>query len=203
MKTLALIGICVILGVVARTSLAEDFRNVRDETFTEANGSRVLKLSIDIDASSAKIWQLLSSTDGWRSWAVPIAWVDFAIGGVIETSYDSTSVRGRPGNIRNAIVAYVPEELLVIRNIQAPPNFENAEDFGRTITAIRVRSISANRSSVELDGVGFLPTPAFDSLLKKFKFGDSWTLEHLKRAAELGPIDWAAEEKSNPPKQSK
>lgn len=203
MKTPALIVICGILGVLARTSWAADFRNVRDESFTEANGSRVLKLSIDIDAPSAKIWQLLSSADGWRSWAVPMAWVDFAIGGVIETSYDPTSVRGRAGNIRNAIVAYVPEELLVIRNIQAPPNFENAEDFGRTITAIRVRSISANRSTVELDGVGFLPTPAFDSLLHKFKFGDSWTLEHLKRAAELGPIDWAAEEKSNPPKQSK
>jgi hypothetical protein len=51
--------------------------------------------------------------------------------------------------------------------------------------------------------VGFLPTPAFDTLLKRFRFGDSWTLEHLKRAAEHGPIDWAAEERSDPPKQSK
>lgn len=200
---LLVIAIASVLGLVARTSLAADFPNVRDDSFTEANGSRVLKLSIDVDASVAKIWQLLASADGWRSWAVPVAWVDFGIGGVIETSYDSASVRGRTGNIKNAIVAYMPEEFLVIRNIQAPTNFENAEDFGKTITAIRLRSINAHRSSVELDGVGFLRTPAFDSLLKTFKFGDSWTLEHLKRAAEHGPIDWAAEEKSNPPKQSK
>jgi polyketide cyclase/dehydrase/lipid transport protein len=203
MKTLAMTVICGILSMVARASIAAEFPDVRDESFTEANGSRVLKLSIAVEASAATIWQLLSSADGWRSWAVPVAWVDFGVGGVIETSYDATAVRGRPGNIRNAIVAYVPQELLVIRNIQAPPNFENAEDFAKTITVIRVRSVSAGRSSVELDGVGFLPSPAFDSLLKKFKFGDSWTLEHLKRAAEHGPIDWAAEEKSNPPKQSR
>ena len=71
------------------------------------------------------------------------------------------------------------------------------------ITAIEIQPLSPGRSRVELDGVGFLATPAFDSLLKKFKYGDSWTLEHLKLAAEHGPIDWAAEEKANPPKQSK
>jgi uncharacterized protein YndB with AHSA1/START domain len=202
MKSPAMI-VAAILSVTALTSAATDFPNVHDQSFTEPGGSRVLKLRIDVEAPAAKVWQLLSSAEGWRSWAVPVAWVDFGIGGVIETSYDAASVQGRPGNIKNAIVAYVPEELLVIRNIQAPPNFENAEEFGKTITAIRLRPISTNRTSVELAGVGFLPGPAFDSLLKRFKFGDAWTLEHLKRAAEHGPIDWAAEEKSNPPKQSK
>lgn len=205
MKRLVMIIICGIASIGAHTSWAADFPNVRDQSFTERSGSRVLRLSVDVDAPADKIWQLLSSADGWRSWAVPVAWVDFGIGGLIETSYDAAAVRGRAGNIKNAIVAYVPEELLVIRNVQAPPNFANAEEFGKTITAIRVRSISANRSTVQLDGVGFLATPAFDSLLKKFKFGDSWTLEHLKRAAEHGPIDWAEEEKSNqaPPRRLK
>ena len=86
---------------------------------------------------------------------------------------------------------------------RSPPNFENAEDFGKTVTAINLQSISKNRVRVELDGVGFLATPAFDTLLKKFKYGDSWTLEHLKRAAEQGPVNWAEEERSDPPKQSK
>ena len=45
----------------------------------------------------------------------------------------------------------------------------HAEDFGNTVTAINLRPISKDRSQVELDGVGFLNEPAFDSLLKKFK----------------------------------
>lgn len=182
---------------------AADFPNVRDDSYSEPNGNRVLKLTINIDAPVSTLWKLIVSSEGWRSWAVPVAWVDFGIGGSIETSYTATAVRGQAGNIKNSIVAYVPEQLLVLRNVQAPPNFEHAEDFGKTVTAINLRAISKNRTQVELDGVGFLPTPAFDTLLKRFRFGDAWTLEHLKRAAEHGPIDWAAEERSDPPKQSK
>ena len=203
MNLLRLVFIFCMLGAVYPRAVAADFPNVRDDSYTEPNGSRVLKLSVTIDAPVDKIWQLLISREGWQSWAVPVAWVEFGIGGMVETSYTATAVRGQPDNIKNAIVAYVPEQLLVLRNVQAPPNFEYAEDFGKTVTAINLRSISKNRSQVELDGVGFLATPAFDTLLKRFRFGDSWTLEHLKRAAEHGPVDWAAEERSNPPKQSK
>jgi uncharacterized protein YndB with AHSA1/START domain len=203
MKLLQIFVIFCVLSAVCAHTIAADFPNVRDESYTEPNGSRVLKLSITIDAPVGKIWRLLTSSEGWQSWAVPVAWVEFGIGGMVETSYTATAVRGQPGNIKNAIVAYVPEQLLVLRNVQAPPNFEDAEDFGKTVTAINLRAISKNRSQVELDGVGFLATPGFDTLLKKFKFGDAWTLEHLKRAAEHGPIDWAEEERSDPPKQSK
>lgn len=203
MKLLRIFYLSCLLGTASAGAATTEFSNVRDDSYTEPNGSRVLKLSIAIDAPVAKIWKLLVSSEGWRSWAVPVAWVDFGIGGMIETSYTTTAIRGQPGNIKNSIVAYVPEQLLVLRNVQAPPNFEHAADFGKTVTAINLRPISKDRAQVELDGVGFLATPAFDILLKRFKFGDSWTLEHLKRAAEHGPIDWAAEERSDPPKQSK
>jgi uncharacterized protein YndB with AHSA1/START domain len=200
---LQIIFVFCMLGTVYPRAFAADFPNVRDDSYVEPNGSRVLKLSITIDAPVSKIWKLLSSSEGWQSWAVPVAWVDFGIGGMVETSYTATAVRGQPGNIKNSIVAYIPEQLLVLRNVQAPPKFENAEDFGKTVTAINLQPISKNRARVELDGVGFLATPAFDTLLKKFKYGDSWTLEHLKRAAEQGPVNWQEEERSDPPKQSK
>lgn len=199
MNLFRLVFMFCMLGAAYPRALAADFPDVRDDSYTEPNGSRVLKVSIMIDAPVDKIWRLLISSEGWQSWAVPVAWVEFGIGGMVETSYTASAIRGQAGNIKNAIVAYVPEQLLVLRNVQAPPNFEYAEDFGKTVTAINLRSISKNRSQVELDGVGFLATPAFDTLLKRFRFGDSWTLEHLKRAAEHGPIDWAAEERSNPP----
>jgi uncharacterized protein YndB with AHSA1/START domain len=202
-KFLRILALLCMLGAVHSRAMAAEFPNVRDDSYTEPNGSRVLKLSISIDAPVDKIWQLLTSSEGWQSWAVPVAWVEFGIGGMVETSYTATAVHGQPGNIKNAIVAYVPEQLLVLRNVQAPPNFEHAEEFGKTVTAINLRSIAKNRTQVELDGVGFLTTSAFDTLLEQFRFGDSWTLEHLKRAAEHGPIDWAAEERAARPRQSK
>jgi hypothetical protein len=184
-------------------ALAADFPNVRDESYTERNGSRVIKLKIAVNAPSSKIWNLLSNAEGWKSWAVPVAWVEFGVGGTIETSYSPTAVRGNPSNIKNLIVAYVPEQLLVLRNVQAPPDFKNAEEFAQTVTVISLRPTSKNSAQVELDAVGYLPTPAFDALLKMFRYGDSWTLQQLKHAAEVGPMDWSAEAKTDPPKQSK
>jgi hypothetical protein len=184
-------------------AVAADFPDVRDDSYTEPNGSRVLKLIIQINSPASKIWSLFTTAEGWQSWAVPVAWVDFGVGGVIETSYAATAVRGQPGNIKNAIVAYVPGQMLVLRNVQAPPNFENAEEFARTATIISLRSISKDKSLVQIDGVGYLPTPAFDQLLQKFRIGDSWTLQQLKRAAEQGPVDWKEEARANPPRQSK
>ena len=203
MKLLQFLFLFCMLGTVSPRASAADFPNVRDDSYVEPNGNRVLKLSITIDAPVGKISKLLSSSEGWQSWAVPVAWVEFGIGGMVETSYTATAVRGQPGNIKNSIVAYIPEQLLVLRNVQAPPNFQHADDFGKTVTVINLRRISKTRTQVELDGVGFLNAPSFDALLKQFRYGDSWTLEHLKRAAERGPIDWAQEARSDPPKQSK
>jgi len=187
------VAFSILLGGCAGLATAADFPDVRDSSFSEPNGARVLRLSIVVHAPVAALWRLLSSADGWRSWAVPVAWVDFGVGGLIETSYTQTAVQGAPGNIKNAIVAYVPQRMLVLRNVQAPPGFEDAEDFAKTVTVINLRPVAKDSTAVELDGVGFLATPAFDALLKKFRWGDSWTLEHLKRAAEHGPIDWAKE----------
>jgi hypothetical protein len=183
----------ILLGGSAGLATAADFPDVRNSSFSEPSGARVLQLSIIVHAPVDTLWKLLSSSDGWRSWAVPVAWVDFGVGGIIETAYTQAAVRGALGNIKNAIVAYVPQRMLVLRNVQAPPGFENAEDFAKTVTVINLRPVAKDATVVESDGVGYLATPAFDALLKKFRWGDSWTLEHLKRAAEHGPIDWAKE----------
>jgi hypothetical protein len=189
------VALSILMGGSAGLATAADFTDVHDSSFSEPSGARVLQLSIVVHAPVGKLWKLLSSSDVWRSWAVLMAWVDFSVGGLIETAYTKTAVPGAPGNIKNAIVAYVPERLLVLRNVQAPPGFENAEDFAKTVTVINLRPVAKDATEVELDGVGYLATPAFDALLKKFRWGDSWTLEYLKRAAESGPIDWAKEPK--------
>src|SRR5579872_5170648 len=165
------------------SAFAGDFPDIADRSYTEANGSRVLKLTIRIEAPATSVWALFSSAEGWQSWAVPVAWVDFGVGGTIETSYDANATRGRRENIKNAIVAYVPGRLIALRNVQAPPDFEHAEEFGQTVTVISLRSSSGNATEVELDGVGYRPGMAFDALFEKFRRGDSWTLEQLKKAA--------------------
>jgi hypothetical protein len=99
MKALRIFFFFSMLAAAHARAVPAGFPDVRDDSYTEPNGSRVLKLSIAINAPVGKVWKLLTSSAGWQSWAVPVAWVDFGICGTVETSYAATAVRGQPGNI--------------------------------------------------------------------------------------------------------
>jgi len=193
MRRLLLSAIAVAL-LAAPAAANPAFPNVTDTSYAEPDGSQVIRQSIRVKAPAERVWTAISTAEGWRGWAVPAAWVDFRIGGVIETSYDPAATRGRAGNIRNEIVTYVPGRLLAIRTIQAPPGFEHAEEFGRTTTLLELKSLDADTTEVTLTGVGFRPEPAFKALFEKFRQGDAWTLESLKKSLEGTPPDWARAE---------
>ena len=155
---------------------------VRDTSFVEPNGDRVLQLSTVVAAPPAEVWRALASADGWKRMGVQMAVVDFRVGGVIETNYRADARPGERGNIKNEIVAYVPERLLVIRNVQAPPGFAHAEEFGRTATVVELEPAGEGETRVRLSGVGFRPGAAYDDLYGKFKGGNAYTLAVLAKS---------------------
>lgn len=160
------------------------FPDVRDTSWREADGSGVIRVSTTVRASSDELWTALSTAEGWKRWAVKQAWVDLRLGGMIETNYDAAATQGARANIRNRIEAYSPGQMLSIRNVQAPPDFEHAEEFSRVVTTLVLTPRSATETEVTLTAVGFRPGPAFDALYTRFIMGDSWTLQNLKRVLE-------------------
>ena len=162
-----------------------EFPAIDETSYVEADGSRAIQLTAEVPAPPQAVWSARSTPEGWKSVAVPEAWVDFRTGGMIETSYKAGAGQGAAGNIINRIEAYVPGRLLVIRNVQTPPGFANAEEFGRTLTLIEVRP-SAGGSAVTLTAVGYRREPAFDDLYGKFRMGDAWTLDELRKSFTKG-----------------
>lgn len=169
------------IGPVARTDAR--FPDVRDSSYTDQDGSRVIRLSTTVRRPGADLWNALSTAEGWKLWAVKQAWVDFRVGGIIETSYSPEAVQGSGANIKNEIVAYAPGRMLAIRNVQAPPGFRHAEEFSRTATIIELTP-HGGETEVTLTGVGFLTGPAYDALYDQFLAGDAWTLQNLKTVLE-------------------
>jgi uncharacterized protein YndB with AHSA1/START domain len=185
MKTLVLAAVAVAaaltIGAPAAAAPMPEFPTIDETSFTEPSGDRVLALSTTVDAPVRDVWRAFCTEDGWKSFAVKMAKVDFRQGGIIETSYDAAAEPGRPGNIRNLILAIVPGRWLVIRNVQAPPGFAHAEEFGRTITALRFLPEGSGRTRVDIWAVGYHRDPAFDDLFSKFRMGDAWTLDELRK----------------------
>jgi hypothetical protein len=169
-----------------------DFKDVANTSYTEPSGERSIQLSIAVPASAHDAFTAFTTSQGFASWAVPIAKVELRIGGYIEASYDPNAKIGDPGNIKNGIVAYVPDRVLVIHNIQAPPGFADPELFQRTVTVIEFIALDSQHTRVTITNAGYGPGGGFDTLYRHFEWGNAYTLQALKTRFEKGPVDWAA-----------
>lgn len=168
------------------------YRDVTNSSFVEADGDRVLQLSIVVKATPAEVWRAFTTGEGYREWATPMASLDLAVDGVIETSYDAKAKVGDPYNIKNRIVAYVPERMLAIRNVQAPAAFPHRDLFSRVSTTITLEDLGQGRTRVQITAVGYGKEPGFDVLYRHFEWGNAYSLNELKTRFEVGPVDWAA-----------
>ncbi len=167
-----------------------DFKGVENTSFVEANGNRVLQLSILVPASPDKVWEALSTEAGWKTWASPTAYIDLKVGGSIESNYMAGKAKGDPSNIINRIEAYVPGRLLAIRNIQAPKGFFSTDAFGQTATIMELVPAGEGKTKVILSNVGYGQGADFDSVYKHFEWGDAYTLAELAKRFETGPVSW-------------
>lgn len=153
---------------------------LEDTSSVEANGHRIIQLSVEVPAPPSEVWSALTTSEGWRRLGVSFAHVDFRTGGMIETGYAPGAAAGAAGNIRNQIVAYVPGRMLAIRNVQAPPGFPHAAEFAETATVMELDPVGEDRTRVTLTATGFAPGPAFDTLYGFFLRGNGQTLEMLR-----------------------
>ena len=174
------------LLIVASTGAIPARANpVMDTSYVAAGGERVLEQSIVIEAPIAKVWDAFTTTAGFRSWAAPVATLDFRLGGVIEAAYGKNGRIGAPGNIKNEIVAYVPHRMLAIRNVQAPPNTPfDAATFQKVHTVNLFEPLTAGRTRVTVTQPGFGSGAGYDGVYKFFAAGNRLSLEQLKKALE-------------------
>ncbi len=184
---LALVLLCATLPV--RGAVA-GFPDVVDSSFTEGNGDRTLQLYIVVPASAKDAFAAFATTDGWKTWAVPFAVGEPRVGAIMETAYRLDAKAGDRRNIKNQFIAWLPERLLVFRNVQAPPDLPNADLFAKVVTVVEFVPLGPASTRIVMSGVGYGPEPGFDALYKMFQDGNAWSLTKLKQRFETGPVDW-------------
>lgn len=142
-------------------------------------------------ATPKQVFDVFATSDGFKSWAVPMAQIELRVGGMIEASYNPDAKLGDPNNIKNRIVAYVPDRLLVLRNEQAPHNLPGREEFAKTVTIIELVPEGASATRVTLTNAGYGNSDGAKAAYKHFEWGDAYTLAQLRTRFEKGPTDWA------------
>jgi uncharacterized protein YndB with AHSA1/START domain len=190
MKTLCLTAILLATPAFAASPVL-----VKDTSFIDDQGHRVQQLKVDIDAPVSKVWAAFTTDAGFTSWAAPVAHVTLGNDGMIEASYLLTSKIGDPDNIRNRIVAYIPEHLLVMHNEHAPKHGPfKPEVIDKIRTIMEFEDLGDGRTRVVESGVGYGEGPDFDSMFAHFRSGNAEEFAALAQSFITGPVDWKAED---------
>src|SRR5512146_2633210 len=72
-----------------------------DTSFVTANSERVLRQEIIVPATLEEVWQVVSTSDGIRTWVAPTADIEMKTGGHWYTNYTPGSKNGDPRTIYN------------------------------------------------------------------------------------------------------
>lgn len=165
---------------------------VKDTSYRDTKGMRVQQLEVEIEAPVAKVWEAFTTDAGFVTWAAPMAHITLGNDGMIEASYSKAAKVGDPDNIKNRIVAYVPERVLVLANENAPKNAPfDVNAFTKIRTVIEFQDLGNGRTRVVESGVGYGEGPAFDSVYKHLTAGNAFEFQLLSDRFAKGPVDWS------------
>jgi uncharacterized protein YndB with AHSA1/START domain len=184
------LSIALSLAVAPVQAAATARSDVVIETQTEVDGTVTLVHEIVVPAPVGSVWNAVSTAQGWKSWAVPVAWIDPEDADVIETSYDPAAARGSPQTIRQRFLARIPGRMLAFKTIKAPAGFTDFDQFAHMLSVFELEQVAEGATRVRLTGVGYPDTEAGRRLLDFFRGGNRVSLEMLRDRFANGPIDW-------------
>jgi len=158
---------CSVAAFSAALAVAEDDRQV---------------LEIEIDASIDQVWDAFTTTAGLKSWAAPLADVDFKIGGKWRANYNPQGKLGDATTIENTILSYDPRRMLSIRPTRFPQGFPFVEAARQTWTVFYFSSVTKARTKVRLVGLGYTDDQQSQQLRAFFLQGNKFSLQKLAQA---------------------
>jgi hypothetical protein len=159
---------------------------VRDTSFKEASGERVLQQYVDIAGTPQCVWNSFADEAGIKAHGVKLAHVDLRNGGVIEEGFSETAKMGGNETIRHHIIAYLPERLLVLQNEATPPGPPHAELY-RTIVQVITVEPRGKMTRFTISHTGYGANADYDQLYAFFHNINDGFLNNVKTYCETKP----------------
>jgi uncharacterized protein YndB with AHSA1/START domain len=161
---------------------AEAAPPIENASFHDADGARVLRESVLVEATPAAVWDAFTTDAGFTAWAVPVAHIEPHNGGTMEFALNRNGHIGDPGNVRHRIDLYQPRQMLIFHNEFVPPGGPiDAVLFPTLRTILTFEDAGGGKTRVTETVVGFGSGAAYDGLYAHLRDGN---VEYLASLAD-------------------
>ncbi len=134
-----------------------------------------------INAPIEQVWQVLSTSDGYKVLGPAKVDLDLRIGGLIRTHYSPDGQLGDPNTIQNEILAFEPPYMMAIRIHKPPAMFPFKEAWKTTWTVITLKTVDGGRTHMRCASLGFGLDKESLAMKQFFERGNQYTLEKIQK----------------------
>lgn len=175
------VGLLALAAAMLAPAALGDTPDVKETSYRDASGGRVLRESIIVNAVRAKVWAAFTTDAEFMKWGAPLAHITPGNGGLIEFGFTPQTRIGDPNNVRNRIDVFLPAELLVMHNEFVPAGGPmDPKTFGSVRTLLSFADAGAGKTKVTETVVGFGSSKAYDVLYAHLREGNAEYLKSLQ-----------------------
>lgn len=181
---LAATALVLALAGAAQADPKADLAAVRDTSSIDQTGARLLQDRVRIHAPPHAVWTALTDQTRYRAWAAPASFIDFRVGGLLEVGFEANAKAGDAANLKQQITAYIPDRLLVFRNLPSPVGPPGFPVYPQLAIVMELNALPGGDTEVVLSHVGYRKGADFDALYGFFRSHNPQYLADLKTYAE-------------------
>jgi uncharacterized protein YndB with AHSA1/START domain len=132
-----------------------------------------------VNAPVATVWQIFTTSEGYRTTGVDQAAVDLRLGGTIASRRGMTGTLGDAETRVDEILSYEPQRMRTVRNRQMPSSDPQRDAVPGTWTVIHFTPSGDDMTHVRIVVLGFRDTPASQALRKATGEANRAMLDHV------------------------
>ena len=162
------------------STLAAQSQTLKNTSYQNQSGEKVLRLECTLPISVAEAWKLFTTDEKLKKWIAPLAHIELKSGGYILTNYDKSKSLSDSSSIKLPITSFIDNELLILKVILNDNFVKAVRDSDKNLQeVIQFIKVGDKQTKIVSSMIGWGTGPDWDKTYTFFVKGNEWTYKEL------------------------
>jgi hypothetical protein len=169
-----------VFAVFLLSGLTGKSQEVKNTSYINNSGERVLRLEIILPLNVNGAWKLFTNDENLKKWIAPLAHIELKSGGYIVTNYDAAKNLTDSSSIRLPVMSFIDNELIVFKvnlNNNFPLSARKSDTHLQEI--IQFKKVRKDRTQITSSMVGWGTGNDWDKTYDFFARGNEFLFNKL------------------------